>query len=67
MFTRHVDDSLSRYCDGELSTADRQRVDEARSGQLGIFVHDDWLAEDDHAYVAVGEGRQPTSKSGTEG
>jgi putative zinc finger protein/FecR-like protein len=27
MFTRHVDDSLSRYCDGELSVVDRQRVD----------------------------------------
>jgi Putative zinc-finger len=27
MFTRHVDDSLPRYCDGELSAADRQRVD----------------------------------------
>jgi predicted anti-sigma-YlaC factor YlaD len=27
MFTRHVDDSLSRYCDGELSAAERQRVD----------------------------------------
>jgi predicted anti-sigma-YlaC factor YlaD len=27
MFTRHVDDSLPSYCDGELSGADRQRVD----------------------------------------
>ena len=27
MFTRHVDQSLTRYCDGELSTAERQRVD----------------------------------------
>jgi len=27
MFTRHVDDSLPRYCDGELSAAERQRVD----------------------------------------
>jgi len=27
MFTRHVDDSESRYCDGELSVAERQRVD----------------------------------------
>ena len=27
MFTRHVDDSLPRYCDGELSAADRRRVD----------------------------------------
>jgi predicted anti-sigma-YlaC factor YlaD len=27
MFTRHVDDSLPRYCDGELSAADRQRID----------------------------------------
>ena len=27
MFARHVDDSLPRYCDGELSAADRQRVD----------------------------------------
>jgi hypothetical protein len=27
MFTRHVDDVLPRYCDGELSAADRRRVD----------------------------------------
>src|SRR6188474_2303095 len=27
MFTRHVEKSLTRYCDGELSAADRQRVD----------------------------------------
>ena len=27
MFTRHVDRSLTRYCDGELSAAERQRVD----------------------------------------
>jgi Putative zinc-finger len=27
MFTRHVHDVLSRYCDGELSAAERQRVD----------------------------------------
>ena len=27
MFPRHVDDSLPRYCDGDLSAADRQRVD----------------------------------------
>jgi putative zinc finger protein len=27
MFTRHVHDLLPRYCDGELSVADRQRVD----------------------------------------
>jgi hypothetical protein len=27
MFRRHVDDSLPRYCDGELSAAERRRVD----------------------------------------
>jgi len=27
MFTRHVDKSLSRYCDGELTGAERQRVE----------------------------------------
>jgi predicted anti-sigma-YlaC factor YlaD len=27
MFTRHVDRSLIRYCDGELSPAEKQRVD----------------------------------------
>ena len=27
MFTRHVDQSLTRYCDGELPAAERQRVD----------------------------------------
>jgi predicted anti-sigma-YlaC factor YlaD len=27
MFTRHVEKSLTRYCDGELSAADQQRVD----------------------------------------
>jgi predicted anti-sigma-YlaC factor YlaD len=27
MFTRHVENSLPRYCDGELSAADRSRVD----------------------------------------
>jgi hypothetical protein len=27
MFTRHVDRSLTRYCDGELSAAEKQRVD----------------------------------------
>ena len=27
MFTRHVEKSLTVYCDGELSAADRQRVD----------------------------------------
>jgi predicted anti-sigma-YlaC factor YlaD len=27
MFTRHVDNSLARYCDGELSPADRSRVE----------------------------------------
>ena len=27
MFTRHVDRSLTRYCDGELSAGERQRVD----------------------------------------
>lgn len=27
MFSRHVDQSLTRYCDGELSAAERRRVD----------------------------------------
>lgn len=27
MFTKHVDRSLTRYCDGELSAAERQRID----------------------------------------
>jgi anti-sigma factor RsiW len=27
MFTRHVDQSLTRYCDGELSAVERQRID----------------------------------------
>jgi hypothetical protein len=27
MFTRHVERSLTRYCDGELTVAERQRVD----------------------------------------